>query len=183
MMAILTEEDGQLYYKLWLPLLDYVNEKYKVCKDLKEMAEAKRLDPNAVKAVANKMYENISVIDEYLSRHRELPAEHKAIIAGWKKRISGTFVIERHLKRGSIMVSAENGKVYQVVGIISSLEEMFCYAPMPLMIEATLLPFKDVIITDGLIMPYNIMIGSNMKRTLKDEYMAAKKSGRIIKSL
>lgn len=26
----LSREDGQLYYKLWLPLLDYVNKKYRV---------------------------------------------------------------------------------------------------------------------------------------------------------
>ena len=25
----LSQEDGQLYYKLWLPLLDYVNKKYR----------------------------------------------------------------------------------------------------------------------------------------------------------
>lgn len=61
--------------------------------------------------------------------------------------------MERHLKKGSMLISMEDEKVYQVVGIISSLKEMFLYAPMPLMIEATLMPFKDVIITDGLIMP------------------------------
>ena len=26
----LSKEDGQLYYKLWLPLLDFVNRKYRV---------------------------------------------------------------------------------------------------------------------------------------------------------
>lgn len=182
-MATLSKEDGKLYYKLWLPLLDYVNKKYKINCKIKDMAKAKTLAPNMVKAVANKLYEDAAVIDEYLSKYREIPTDHKAIIAGWKKRVSGTFVIERHLKRGSMLISGEGGKVYQVVGIISSLEEMFRYEPMPLMIDATLLPFRDVIITDGLIMPYNIMIGSNMKRMFKEEYMSAKKSGKIIKSL
>ena len=182
-MATLSKEDGQLYYQLWLPLLDYINKKYKVCKEIKEMAEAERLDLNAVKAVSDKLYEDVSVIDEYLSKHDGIPDDHKEIIEGWKKRITGTFVIERHLKRGSMLISADDGKVYQVVGIISSLEEMFRYAPMPLMIEATLLPFRDVIITDGLIMPYRIRIGSHMARSLKEEYLAAQKSGAIIKSL
>ena len=31
---ILSDKDGQLFYKLWLPLLDYVNEKFKVNKKL-----------------------------------------------------------------------------------------------------------------------------------------------------
>lgn len=74
-------------------------------------------------------------------------------------------------------------KVYQVAGIMSSLEEMFQYAPMPLMVEATLIPFRDVIITDGIVMPYNVIIGSGMARTFKDVYMSAKKNGEIVKSL
>ena len=31
----LSKEDGQLYYKLWLPLLDYVNVKYRINRKLK----------------------------------------------------------------------------------------------------------------------------------------------------
>ena len=41
----LSQEDGQLYYKLWLPLLDYVNGKYQVSSQLKNIATAKVLDP------------------------------------------------------------------------------------------------------------------------------------------
>lgn len=35
----LSEKDGQLFYKLWLPFLDYVNEKCKVNKNVKDMAK------------------------------------------------------------------------------------------------------------------------------------------------
>lgn len=179
----LSKEDGQLYYRLWLPLLDYVNKKFGIRKRLKRMENASSLNPNDVKAVANRMYENVTVIDEYLSVHNEIPEEHRKIIESWKKCVSGRFIIERHLKKGSMLISMEDEKVYQVVGIISSLEEMFRYAPMPLMVEATIMPFKDVIITDGLIMPFNVIIGKNMSRTFKDVYMAAKKSGEIVNSL
>lgn len=179
----LSEEDGKLYYKLWLPLLDYVNKKYGIRKDIKEMVNAGNLNPEDVKAVANKMYEDVTIIDEYLSQHDEISKENRSIIASWKKCISGRFIMERHLKKGSMLISMEDEKVYQVVGIISSLEEMFLYAPMPLMIEATLMPFKDVIITDGLILPYNLIIGGNMARTFKDVYMSAKKNGEIVKSM
>jgi hypothetical protein len=112
-----------------------------------------------------------------------MPQEYKEIVFGWKRRIRGRFVLERHLKKGSIFISMEDEKVYQVSGIISSWEEMFPYWPMPLMLEATFMPFKDVIISDGLVMPYNIVIGGNMARTFKDVYMAAKKSGMLQKTL
>ena len=65
-MNTLTPEDGQLFYKLWLPLLDFVNRKFKIDKRLKSMATAKILDPKDVKKVADKLWENVQVIDEYL---------------------------------------------------------------------------------------------------------------------
>ena len=52
----LSEKDGQLFYKLWLPLLDYVNEKCKVNKNVKDMANAKSLDPQVVKEIANVLF-------------------------------------------------------------------------------------------------------------------------------
>lgn len=53
----LSEKDGQLFYKLWLPLLDYVNNKCKVNKKLKSMANAKSLNPMEVKEVANVLWD------------------------------------------------------------------------------------------------------------------------------
>lgn len=91
--------------------------------------------------------------------------------------------MERHLKNGSIFISMENEEVYQVCGIISSWEEMFPFAHLPLLIEATFMPFRDVIISDGLVLPYNIVIGGNMAKEFKEIYMRAKKAGNLHKTL
>lgn len=147
------------------------------------MAEAKNLDPAEVKEVANKLWSEVEIIDRYIKETPELPTEHKEIIQGWKRRIQGKFIMERHLKKGTIFISMEDEQVYLVSGIISSWEEMFYGAPMPLIVEATFIPFRDVIISDGLVIPYNIMLGGGMKRMFKDVYMAAKKSGQIHRSL
>ena len=179
----LSQEDGQLYYKLWLPLLDFVNRKYRVNRKLKSIATAKELDPSEVKKVADKLWTDVTIIDDYLKESINLPEEHKEIVRSWKRRIQGKFMMERHLKKGTIFISLDNEEVYQVSGIISSWEEMFYGAPIPLIIEATFMPFRDVIISDGLVMPYNILIGGGMKRMFKDVYMAAKKNGRIHWSL
>lgn len=179
----LSQEDGQLYYKLWMPLLDYVNEKHKVNSELKNMATAKALDPRKVKEVADKLWSDVSIIDDYLRENEALLDEHKEIVRSWKRRIQGRFMMERHLKSGTIFISMEDEEVYQVSGIVSSWEDMFFAAPMPLIVEATFMPFKDVIISDGLVTPYNILIGGGMKRIYKDVYMDAKKSGRIHRTL
>ena len=180
----LSPEDGKLFYKLWFPLLDYVNEKKKV-NDLKDIATAEELDPAKVKEVANVLWNDPNVIDEYLSEEVsvEMARENREIISSWKRCVQGRFLMERHLKKGTIFISMDTEEVYQVQGIISSWEEMFYGAPMPLVIGATFIPFRKCIISDGLVMPYNIIIGSGMKRVFKDIYMSAKKNGTIHQSL
>lgn len=180
---ILTREDGDLYYRLWRPLLDFVNQKYHVNRNLKNIATEGDLDPADVKEVADKLWSEIEVIDLYLEKHPEIEGEERTIIQGWKRRIQGRFIMERHLKKGSIFISIEDSEVYQVKGIRSSWEELFYGAPMPLMLEATLIPFRDVIISDGLVMTYNVFLGSGMRKEVKDIYMAAKRNGEIHRTI
>lgn len=181
---ILSEKDGKLFYELWLPLLDYVNEKYKVNKKLRNMADARTLNPEEVKEIADVLWNHVDIIDQYLDEcATEMPDDHRQIISGWKYCLQGKFVLERNLKKGSILISGEDEKVYQVQGIISSFEEMFPSASLPVLMDATLIPFRDVIITDGLFMAYPVMIGSNMKKQFKEIYMAAKNNGEIIRTM
>ena len=179
----LSQEDGELFYSLWLPLLDYVNRTYRLNRKLKSIVTAKEIDVAAAKKIANRLWSDVTIIDEYLNENTGLPDEQREIIQSWKRRIQGKFMMERHLKKGTIFISLENEEVYQVSGIVSSWEEMFYGAPMPLILEATFIPFRDVIISDGLVMSYPLFVGGGMKRMFKDVYMSAKKDGRIHHSL
>ena len=179
----LSEKDGKLFYELWFPLFDYVNEKCKVNKRVKNITNIKSLNPKEIKEIANVLWENVTFIDRYVEERGEnLSEDHKEIIVGWKRRVQGNFIMERHLKKGTIFIS-EDEKVYQVSGIISSWEEMFFGVSLPLFMKATFIPFRDVIISDGLVIPYNITIGTNMKKQFQDVYMNAKKNGMVTKSL
>lgn len=179
----LSPEDAQLFYHLWLPLLDFTNRKYHINPRLKKITKASELHPADAKEIANKLWENVTIIDAYLKGAPDLPKEHQAIIRGWKRRIYGRFIVERHLKKGSIFISVENEKIYQVSGIISTWEEMFSGLPLPLLVDAVLIPFLGVIISDGLVASYNLVIGKNMRQSFKELYMTAKKGGRIHRSL
>lgn len=180
----LSPEDGKLFYKLWFPLLDYVNEKKKV-NDLKNIATADELEPAKVKEVANVLWNDPCIIDKYLTEKasEEMAQDEKEIISSWKRCVQGRFMMERHLKKGTIFISMDTEEVYQVQGIISSWEEMFYGAPMPLVVGATFIPFREDIISDGLVIPYNIIIGGGMKKIFKNVYMSAKKNGTIHQTL
>ena len=85
----LSQEDGQLYYKLWLPLLDYVNKKYRINSKMKSIATAKSLNPADVKEVANKLWSEVTIIDDYLKENEGLPEEHKEIVHAFTSRECG----------------------------------------------------------------------------------------------
>ena len=70
-----------------------------------DLFSAKVMDPEEVKKVANTLWSDETIIDEYLKEREELPEEHKGIIRSWKRRIQGEFLMERHLKKGTILIS------------------------------------------------------------------------------
>lgn len=179
----LSEKDGKRFYDLWLPLLDYVNEKRGVNSSLRDIQLSDYLDPNEVKEVSDVLWADVGIIDEYLKDAEAISVTDRELITSWKRCVSGRFVLERILKKGAMLISVEDEEVYQVSGIVSTWDEMFGYARLPLMIQATLIPFENVIISDGLIQTYNVIIGGNMARVFKDTYMAAKKSGTLHKQL
>ena len=178
----LDQNDAELFYELWFPLLDYANKKYMVSPHLKKIYGTKELDPSEVKMVADYVWEHIDVIDEYLADN-DLSDEHRCIVLGWKKCITGQFMLERHLKKGSVFISTDTQEVYMVNGIITSWEDMFFYRPLPILLKATLIPFRDKIISDGLVIPYNVCFGKGYSSDFKDIYMNAKKNKSIHFSL
>ena len=64
-----------------------------------------------------------------------------------------------------------------VKGLFSSWEEMLGEAPV--LLDAVLIPFRDSIISDGLVEPYSIYFGNGAREDFKEAYMNAKKNHAI----
>lgn len=178
---ILKPEDAGLFYKLFLPLLDYVNETYHVTVENVHF-EGESVDPRDALEVARFLWERTWIIDDYLAAVH-LPEKHREILVSWKRCVPGTFIVERHLKKGSVFLSTDDNSVYMVNGIFSTWEEMLHGAPTPAILKATLLPFKNVIISDGLISVHPVRFGRNIAADFKETYMDAKHSGALITTI
>jgi hypothetical protein len=174
----LKTENAELFYEMFLPLLNYVNESYHVTMESVNFT-GESVDPRDAAQVAHFLWERIWIINDYVAENA-LHEEQREIILSWKRCISGTFIIERHLKKGSVFIDTDNNSVYMVNGIIDSWEEMFLGVPTPIIVKATLLPFRDVIISDGLVSAYRVRFGKNSAAEFKDTYMTAKKNKKII---
>lgn len=168
--------DVELFYQLWFPLLDFVNRKYHVCPKAEIIDLEEGVDLCDAKAAADYLWSHTAVLEEYLAE-AELPEEYKQIVAGWKRCKPGRYILERHLKKGSVFISAEDGGVYMVKGLCSTWEEML--GETPVLLDAVLIPFRDSIISDGLVVPYRIYFGKGARADFKDAYMNAKKNQTI----
>ena len=180
----LNEKEAKLFYDIMFPLLDYINDKLHInpyISDTGKLAKADCLNPAEVKEIMTALWDDVSIIDEYVSNH-ELSNEEKEIILGWKKAVTSRFVIERHLKKGTILIDVDNQKVCLVQGIYSSWDEMLPL-PLPIMVHTTLIPFKGKIISDGLPGLYQISFGNGMKQNFRNAYMIAKNTDTIIKEM
>lgn len=172
----LEQSDAELFYQLWFPLLDFVNKKYHVCPETETIDQRQGVDASDAKAIADYLWSHIEVIEEYLAI-AELPKEYAQIVAGWKQCKLGRYILERHLKKGSVFISAEDGSVYMVKGLFSTWAEML--GESPVLLDAVLIPFRGSIISDGLVVPYHIYFGKGAREDFKEAYMNAKRNHTI----
>lgn len=178
----LSSEESSLFFEIFFTLLDYTNSKYDINElDIIECVQNQLEMPYMlIMEIADYLWDHISIIDEFIE-DIDFPQEAVDILLNWKKRRRGRFLLERNLKKGSILIDIDNQDVYLVKGLMSSLEEMVPYTPI--MIEATLIPFKDSIVTDGLLKNYNIQFGKGSKSAFKQTYTNAKNNDLIISKL
>ena len=64
--AILSPEEGRQFFRLFIPLLDYVNQKYDIISDLREQLRRGHPDYRDLKEVANELWADPSVIENYI---------------------------------------------------------------------------------------------------------------------
>ena len=182
----ISREDARLFFELFLPLLDFTNKRFNVvqCDEAFEerFEKSKGIDIKNALSVANTLWTNEHLIDEYL-KQATVNDECFELVRCWKNHITGKYILERHLKKGSVFINADNQKVYLVNGLFSTWEEMIQHRKPSVLLTVTLLPWKDVIISDGLVSITNINFGKTYFSDFKEIYLNAKRNRNIIKSL
>lgn len=179
----LSDEDVQLFYKLYPALLVYVNSDQNILKQASTPDELMAHPVNERVQVRDQLYQHIEIIDAFLKDNPfHFSAEELEIVRSWKYFIYDRFYLFRHLKKYSIFIDASSPpKSYGVLSISDGLKDLFPYVPV--MVETVLLPFKGQIIYDGYIGAYNISFGGGVRSGFKDSYNEAKATYGIITSL
>jgi len=92
---VLTVEERKLFFKNWIKLLAYVNERYNIVHDFGSPDSPVGLDVYEIKKIRNKLWKNCFIIDKYI-KTANLNDEDIKIVNSWKKfikRYKGSIII------------------------------------------------------------------------------------------
>jgi len=176
--------DADMFFKLMWAVQFYVNRRQQIIPGVKSVEAYRKLPAEEKMKVREALYKKAKLLDDFAAENPEgFSPEEIQIIRSWKHQVSGDFYIVRFLKRHAIFVSTKGSKVYAVLGLYDPLEEVLGGWPVPVYVQAVLLPFKGVIIYDGLLMSQNIFFGPGIRGDLNETYQRAKQNGAILESL
>ena len=174
---LLSPDDAALFYRAWGALLTWVNDQRGIVPRFALPTPGQPLDPSLASKIKDVVWAEDALREQFLAEGAaDLGREERELVASWTHRVSGNFVILKHLQKHSIFLKED---AYGVLGIYTPLEVMFPSVPM--FVEAVLIPFRDVIITDGLIRSPGIHLtfGGGARRMMNAQYSEARATGRV----
>lgn len=166
----LTSEQVHCFYHIWFGLLQYTNEQYKLVKSMLGKNFHDGINHNDAGNIANYMWSHPIIFDSYLNTAK-LNKREIQIVNEWKKYFfKNKFYLVKYLKNGSVFLSEEKDeKPYLVKGLASNFEEMWPKQALPFLVETVLLPFEGSITTCGLYYMWNVVLGNNIGREIRDD--------------
>jgi hypothetical protein len=172
------------FYRVWWPLLGYVNAHTRVATDLPAKPFEGGVKLSHVLPIRDALWQDDSLRERFITENPAgLAPEDLALVASWSRRVAGKFYIYRHLKKHTVVLAASGGvAAYGVLGLVSPLCEVV-YQPLPVLVDMVLLPFEDRITYDGLVAPYAVTFGPGIRTSLDDEYRAVRERGGVETSL
>lgn len=181
---LLPAEDARLFHQLYPALLGFVAGRLGGIEEVHDLASFQACSSKAKVEIRDQLYKNLPLLDVYVNENPDgWGAAELAIIAAWRQAVRGTFIALRDLKSFTLFLDEHNpAKVYGVLGLTTELADLFPL-PMPVYLQALLLPWKGQIVCDGLVIPYPVILGGGIKRNAEKRYRQAKVETGILTSL
>lgn len=164
-----------------MPLLKWTNDTLHVVPPFPLPSARHPISPDVALPVRDALWAHEGLLERFVAENpARLPGEALALAASWKHRVSGVFFVYKHYKKHSIFLHDTQG-VLAVLGIFDPLEAML--PATPALAKTVLIPFRDVIIYDSLLIAYPIGFGPGIRRSVKARYDEARALGTIRRSL
>ncbi|NLI78595.1 MAG: hypothetical protein GX442_19405 [Candidatus Riflebacteria bacterium] len=178
----LSPPDAKRFWKLMHSVLLWVNRRHGLAPGVETPQAFKGLPDDRKFRIRRTLFDDLDGLAQYVAANPDgFPPEDLEIVRSWRNRVEGKFFVERFLRKHAIFIDRQD--VYGVVGLIDPIEDLLAGFPKPAYVSAILLPFKGLIVIDGLLEPHFVSVGGGIRRSLAETYRRATLNGRIITSL
>lgn len=166
--ACLPRSDAKLFYKIYFALLDFTNKKYQISPELK-INSKKGVNPNELTDILDKLWDNKDaiVLEFCLANPNKFTKEELKLTKDFKKGIRDIFIIANYEKEYTALLN--QNKLYMIKGLNDNIDNIIPYNQLPHVAITTIIPFKNYIVYDGILMSMPIKMGNNFNKMIEDE--------------
>lgn len=168
--AQLTTSECILFYETWYGIMGFINEQKKIIDAVIKPVYPNRVGDEQVYKVREVLWENPSLIDDYLNAAK-LSEEKTELIKSWRDRhMKGMFFLVEYKPEYAVAIGPNEqneDRLYGIKGISRSLADTM-QRELPIQFETVLLPFKDKIIYDSYINTMSIHFGEGAKKAFRE---------------
>ena len=182
---LLELQEVELFSRLHRTFMFFVNQRLNVVPvEITTPEEFASLSPELRVKVRDALNAKLDLIESFVNENpAHLSDDELDIVRSWRQLVTGRFYVFRELKKYTVFLTTTNPTIaYGVLALSQPFEDLI--GPyLPVLTQTTLLPFKGVIVYDGLMSNYNISFGGGIRRSLNESYKAAKLRHGIVTSL
>ncbi|HOC63702.1 MAG: hypothetical protein RBS72_11865 [Sedimentisphaerales bacterium] len=180
---LLPVEESSLFLSLYQHLIGFAAGRLGGISGIADFASFRAAKWEAKAEARNRLLDNMALLDAFVEENpggfRETDLSNVLL---WRHFVHTDFVIERALAKCTVFLTEDKPpRAYGVLGLTQEFDDMLP-CPMPVFVNAVLLPWKGRIICDGLMSICNVILGPGIRAELKDVYRRAKAAG-IVMSL
>lgn len=167
--ASLSKKDCALFYKIYFGLLEFTNKKYKINPFIK-LYKQKNIDPYEITDIVDTFWENKDtlVLEFCLANPYKFNKEELQLASEFKKGIRDLFIIAKYEKEYTAFMGRD--KVYMAKGIHVNIDHIIPYKELPYPVTTTIIPFKDVLIYDSILIGVNMRVPEDFYEVVKQDY-------------
>lgn len=180
----LSRQEIERFYGIWFPLLNYVNAQRQLAANFRIAPGEGTINPQDAGRLRKALWEDDALRESFIAENpARLSDADLALVASWEHRVAGQFYILRFLKKYAVFLKQQDPpQAYGVLGLVSPIEDVVAMPP-PVLVQAVLLPFEVKIIYDSLLIPYRVMFGAGIRRSLNEAYRRVQEQGGVTTTL
>lgn len=167
--ACLSKEDAKQFYKIYFGLLEFTNNKYKINPHIK-IYNHNGINPYEISDIVDKFWKNKEaiILEFCLANPYKFNKEELEITNEFKKGFRDIFIIAKYEKEYTAFMSKD--KIYMIKGINDNIDNIIPYNELPYPNISSIIPFKNNLIYDGMIMGFDIKMGNEFDEIIEKEY-------------